>query len=545
MRSHPFSRAMALVVLASLGLVACGGGDDEASDDPGNQDGPEETTSSLVPQAGGSLSWGVSIESIGWQPAASLWDPSGYVVASSFFDRLTAYDADGNIRPYLAEAIEPNEDFTEWTITLRDGVNFHDGTALDAAALQVHFENMMASLIWGPSLASVESLEVVDDLHLLVHMNQPFSTFPHLLSAQVGFVAAPSQYEDPEGARNPVGTGPFEFESWDEGRELSVVRNDHYWREGFPLLQEIHFEVIPDSNARRTALQGGDLDLMETNAADDIADLEQSGEYTVFLDSEGENTEMTAFVNTGRLPFEDPIARQAIAYGIDKPAIADSVYAGRFDVADGPFREGSPWFQDVAFTEHDPDKARERAAEYEADHGEPINFTIEISTDPFELKVAQEIESQLEELGIGVEIQSVPAQQTTIDVAVGHYDMNVTNLLWGSQHPDREYFTLHSSNAAPIDEIALGITRMRNATIDEALDSARTTDDPGEQIAEWKIVQEQLAIENTFIFLVHNEVGVAAATRVHAVTDWVFPDGTPGRPQEQTILSTYQLWIDQ
>jgi peptide/nickel transport system substrate-binding protein len=548
LRSPHLSLHRPIAVLALLGLFAvlagCGDDDGESSDGTGDVD-DGQPTSSLVPQSGGTLSWGVAIESIGWQPAASLWDPSGYVVASSFFDRLTQYDANGDIRPYLAEAIEPNDDFTEWTITLREGVEFHDGTALDAEALQIHFENMMASLIWGPSLATVESVEVVDPRHLVAHMNKPFSTFPHLLSAQPGFVAAPSQYADADGARNPVGTGPFIFEEWIEGDTLTVRANPDYWREGYPLLESIQYKVIPDSGARRTALQEGDLDLMEVNAADDIADLEESGDYTVFLDSEGENTEMTAMLNSGRLPFEDPDARLAVALGLDKQAIADEVYAGRFDVADGPFRDGSPWFQGVEFPAYDPDRARELAEGYEADHGSPIEFTIEISQDPFELKVAQEIERQLEELGIGVEVSAVPAVQTTIDVAVGHFDMNVTNLLWGSQHPDREYFTLHSSNALPIDEIALGITRMRNETIDEALDAARTTDDPSDQVRSWATVQEQLAIENTFIFLVHNEVGEIVANRVHDLTNWTFPDGTPGRPQEQTIVSPYQLWIDQ
>jgi ABC-type transport system substrate-binding protein len=535
----------ALAALAIAAVVAAGcGSDDEAGSPSDGDQGSDTPTESIQPRTGGSVSWGISLESIGWQPANSLWDPSGYVVAQSFFDRLTAYDADGEIRPYLAEAIEPNEDFTEWTITLREGVTFHDDTPLDAAALKIHFEKMMASLIWGPSLASLETLTVEDDRTLVIGMNAPFSTFPHLLSAQPGFVAAPSQYEDPDGARNPVGTGPFEFEEWVEGDHLTVHANPDYWRDGYPYLEQITYRVIPDSGERRVALENGDLDLMETNAADDIADLEESGEYTVYLDSEGENTEMTAMLNTGRLPFQDPVAREAIALGLNKQAIADTVYAGRFDVAGGPFREASPWYQDVAFPGYDPDAAAALAAEYEATHGEPISFVIEISLDPFELKVAQEIERQMEEIGMEVEVASVPAQQTTIDVALGAYDMNVTNLLWGSQHPDREYFTLHSSNALPVGEIALGITRMQNDAIDEALDESRTSDDLGAQIEQWKIVQEQLAAENTFIFLVHNEVGEIAASRVHDVTTWTFPDGTPGRPQEQTILSPYQLWIE-
>ncbi len=535
-------RTLATITLvASLVAAACGSSEDTDSSESSGADAT--TTTSLVPQAGGSLAFGISLESIGWQPAASLWDPPGYVVASSFFDRLTAYGADGEIHPYLAEAIESDDDFTTWTITLREGVEFHDGTPLDAEALSVHFDQMRASLIWGPSLGFVQETEVIDDRTLEVTMTRPFSTFPHVLSAQPGFVAAPSQYEDPDGARQPVGTGPFVFEEWDQDSHLTVRRNDNYWRDDLPLLDEITFRVIPDPTERRRLLETGDLDIMEATAADDIADLEANADYQVFLDSEGENSEMSAILNTGRPPFQDPTARDAVALGIDKQAIADTVYGGRFRVANGPFREGSPWNQGVAFATHDPDRARELAADYEAEHGEPISFVLEISTDPKELQVAQEIDRQLGEVGITVEVSSVPAQQTTIDVAVGNYDMNVSNLLWGSQHPDREYFILHSDNAAPLGEIALNITRTKNPTIDAALDATRRTDDPAEQVAAWKTVQEQLAAENNFVFLVHNEVGEIARSNVRDITTWTFPDGTTGRPQELTILSLAQIWV--
>src|SRR5690606_10957232 len=102
-------------------------------------------------------------------------------------------------------------------------------------------------------------------------------------------------------------------------------------------------------------------------------------------------------------------------------------------------------------------------------------------------------------VGIEVGISAVPAQQTTIDVAVGNYDMNITNLLWGSQHPDREYFTLHSDNVAPVDEIALAITRMENPVLDEALEKTRETSELDDQIGYWRTVQEQLAADSNFL----------------------------------------------
>jgi peptide/nickel transport system substrate-binding protein len=250
-------------------------------------------------------------------------------------------------------------------------------------------------------------------------------------------------------------------------------------------------------------------------------------------------------LNAARLPFEDPVAREAVAYAIDRDAIAEEIYGGHFAPANGPFREGSPWYQEIEYPGYDPERAKELADEYAAEHGQPIAFTIEISTDPFELKVAQAIEQSAEELGMDVEVQSVPAQQTTIDVAVGAFDMNVSNLLWGSQHPDRESFVLHSDNAAPLDEIALGITRMQDPEIDAAIEAGRTTDDLTEQIGFWRTIQERLVAQNTFLFLVHNEVGEVASNRVMNIHDWTFPDGTPGRSQEQTIVSLYQVWLEQ
>jgi ABC-type transport system substrate-binding protein len=127
----------------------------------------------------------------------------------------------------------------------------------------------------------------------------------------------------------------------------------------------------------------------------------------------------------------------------------------------------------------------------------------------------------------------------------GNYDINNTTLLWGSQHPDREYMVIHSSNAKPEGEYAINITRLVNGDLDAALDEARTTEDAAVQREQWGEVQEALAEENNFVFLVHVDIGEAATREVQDVQKWTFPDGTPGRPQEQTLLSLYQIWLTQ
>src|SRR5262245_43002271 len=110
--------AAALVVVLALLAGGCGSGDGDASTAAAEE--------SSEPQPGGTLAFGLTGDSLGWLPANQIWAQSGYIVANAVFDRLSAYDADNNVQPYLAESMEPNADFTEWTITLRDGVMFHN-----------------------------------------------------------------------------------------------------------------------------------------------------------------------------------------------------------------------------------------------------------------------------------------------------------------------------------------------------------------------------------------------------------------------------------
>jgi peptide/nickel transport system substrate-binding protein len=304
--------------------------------------------------------------------------------------------------------------------------------------------------------------------------------------------------------------------------------------------------VQADSSTRANALRAGDVDMLEATNADLFEEFDGDDDYRIYQDEAGETTEAIASLNAGRLPFEDIKARQAIAYAIDRDAVSSQLYLDRFPPAnDGPFKESSPWNQGVEFPTYDPERAQELAAEYQEEHGEPIKFSVQIQADPNLAKIAQFLQAQLAALDIEMEIETLDATTGIVNAATGNYDMGIATILWGSQNPDREYFVLHSSNAAPMGEVGTNITRTRSDELDAALDAARATSDMDEQIAAWKDAQEVLAEYNSSIFLVHLDVGEVASTRVQAVQDWTFPDGTPGRPQEQTVLSLYQIWLQQ
>ena len=205
-----------------------------------------------------SLTFGLNAETDGWDPTSNRWSSSGYIVGFSIFDPLAVFGADLKAHPYLAKSFESNADFTEWVIGVRDGVTFHDGTPVDADAILASLKKQQESLLTGATMDFVDTFEAAPDgQSIIVKMNKPWSTFPETLTGQAGVIAAPSMLADPEGNKNPVGSGPFTFESWEQGSNLKVAKNADYWREGYPYLDDIEFRVVSDISARGTALELG------------------------------------------------------------------------------------------------------------------------------------------------------------------------------------------------------------------------------------------------------------------------------------------------
>ena len=136
-------------------------------------------------------------------------------MAGAVFDYLAAYDTDGVSKPFLAQSIDPNSDFTVWTIKTRPGVTFQNGEPCDAAAIKKNLDAQRQSILTGPVFQTVSAIETPDDSTVVVTMKQPWSTFTDTMATQVGAMAAPAMLDAPDGGiANPIGTGPFSFVKW-------------------------------------------------------------------------------------------------------------------------------------------------------------------------------------------------------------------------------------------------------------------------------------------------------------------------------------------
>ncbi len=534
------SWVIVLAAVSALALVASACQSSEPTESgtgspPGTFSTSDVNEDAGPPQSGGALAFGLAAETDGWSPSDSRWGGSGYIVGFSIFDPLAAYGDDGEVHPYLASSLEHNADFTEWTIGVRPGVTFHDGTPVDAAAIVATLTTNKESPLTGSVFSFADSFVASDDgTEIVVAMNKPWSTFPEVLTAQTGAIAAPSMFTDPDAKANPVGSGPFEFQSWQQNNELKVTKNPDYWRTGLPYLDAITFKVVSDNTARGASFDSGSIEIFETGDASQIIDYTdraaQDDTIQIFTNPNAEGAKIFLALNMAQAPFDDLLARQAVAYGIDTHALSEQAFSGIFPPVDGVFSENSPnYAPDHGYPQFDPDKARALAQEYETKYGKPLSFTGTVLPTPESQQIGQVIQQQLREVGIDMAVQSKESATIIADTVLGNYE-STGFILFGSPSLDREY-VFFAGPAKPIGSLSLNFTRIpddQNAAVREAMDKARTTDDPALKKEQYAIVQQEMSKNLNMVFLVQMTSALVFTDQVHGVLRWNLPNETGG-----------------
>ncbi|MBK9180060.1 MAG: hypothetical protein IPM45_10940 [Acidimicrobiales bacterium] len=534
MPARRITRPRMVCTLAAIALVAalaagCTGGNDD--------EGPAAdvtTTTVGEPQAGGTLVVGLEAETDGFDPTQNRWAISGLAVAKTIFEPLVAVAADGSIQPYLLESIEPNDDATVWTLRVRPGITFHDGTPLDAAVVKANLDLSMASitttgaLIFGP----VESVEAIDPMTVEIRMSESWYPFPASLLGQFGYMASPAQLADRDGGpRAPVGTGPFVFESWQRDSQLTVVRNADYWRESLPYLDEITFRPLPDEGTRYNAVTTGAVDVVVTGNGAAMEDLGDDPDYTV-AEYRG-NEAINVIFNTAAPPFDDVRVRRALALATDREAVNAVSGGGVRADADGPIAPTSEWYAPTGYPAFDPDEARRLVAEYEAETGTDLAFTLNMPAAPQTLQFAQLLQAEWKDVGADAEI--VPVDQQTLISAVVAKDFQASG--WRSFEfldPDSLYPYWRSGG--------VNFTQLVDPEVDAALDAGRSSPDRATRQEAYAAFGRRLGELVPAVWIGHNVWGVIAASNVHDITEWTLPDGEPGMPLFAGNFELAQIW---
>lgn len=358
---------------------------------------------------GGTLRYALAGEPPSLDPMYGLnrW---GTQVWDSVYEQLFIADVDGTLHPRLGESFEMSDDGLTLTVTVPDDVMFHNGEVFDASAVVAHFQRAQVSLDSHciRSVALIASIEAVDSKTVVFEFSTPHPEFPALtLAGFCGFIPAPGAAENEEELlRHPVGTGPFQFVEWNDGRNIVVERFEDYRRDGLPYLDGIEYSFIPDTQTQIQSIRAGDIDVVvlggyEPGVADSTADIN--------MESVPVAGHLAIRINNERAPFDSAELRCAAAYATDLEVLSQVAYEGLLPPApNGPLPVGSPLTGELEWPSFDPERAREIIAE-----SGPIE-PIQLASPPYEQTGAQLVQQMWESVGFVVEIRILdPTEMAT------------------------------------------------------------------------------------------------------------------------------------
>jgi peptide/nickel transport system substrate-binding protein len=476
------------------------------------------------PKHGGSATFGLEAETTGGfcLPFATIAS-SGNQVVNAIYDTLVVLNTKGEYVPYLAESVTANADSTQWTITLRPDVQFHDGTPFDAAALKLNLDTDRGlNSSYPPGLGTfalqdIATVDVTGPRSVVVTTKVPWIAFPAYLTLPM---AAPAQLADPGTcATNMIGTGPFELDEWRPNESLTVKRNPDYWRKGFPYLDEIVFRPITDDQARLNGLTSGDLALMTTSISKTIADLKDeaaNGDINLVVSDKGAEVAYL-LLNTSRAPFDDLTARRAVAAAADPREINEIRNQGLNAIATGPFPPDHPAYVANKNPRHDLKLAKRLARVYEAEHGQPISFEYLANPDPEQVAIATLIKEQQAKAGIDVSIRLADQSAVIQEILGGRFE-SVGSRGFPGGDPDTQYFWWHSGSP-------LNFGRFSDPEIDRLLDEARSEPDQATRVELYQDLNRRFAEQVYDLWSWYSLWAVASQTDVKGVAGPPLPDG--------------------
>lgn len=382
--------------LALLGLVAAAVGACSVGGEDGSA-APADTLRIVVPEEPETL-----------EPCMNAFTATGRIGRQNLTEGLTYRNpTSGEITPLLATEYAQTDPLT-WRFTLRDGVTFHDGSALDA-------EDVVATMkrVFNPELAcgvtseyfgdnTVEST-AVDTSTVEFRTGTPDPILPLRLSF-VGIV--PSDTDANARVREPVGTGPYQFGSWEPGLRLTLDRYGDYWGEE-PDFAKANYEWRSEATTRASMVQNGEADI-----ATQLTALQVNDEYAVTF-----NTNETPYLRLDptQPPMNDIRVREAINLAIDREALLETIFGGVGELASQLVPEGVVGHNpQIPVWPYDMERAQALIAEAKA-AGVPVETPIRLigrnGIYPRSSEAMEVVQAQLEAAGLNVDIEMLEVNE--------------------------------------------------------------------------------------------------------------------------------------
>jgi peptide/nickel transport system substrate-binding protein len=516
-------RLAATLAAILIVVAACGGA--PATSAPSGAAGDAGT-----PKQGGKITAAIEGEPTSLDPAFDYDFVSGLATSSITEPLLIFCKDDTSLCPNLAESWTASDDGLTYTLKIRQGVKFHDGTPMTiddvVYSLNRIRDTKLGSYV-GWMLTSVSDVKATDDSTLVITLSQPDALFEYALASTAAHVVSKAfvekngdKYGKPE--VGSIGTGPFKFAEWKTGDYQRLVRNDDYWNKanGGPYLDEITIKILPEPTTRVAGLQTGEIDYVISNVPSDQYATVQGIENVKLQFVPSYYGEWLTF-NTQEPPFDNVKVRQAMNYAFDKKAVRQ-LYYGK-DALDTKATLVNPtlWtFEKDAWQKawdelpaYDVDLEKAKALLAESGVADQLNGkTIAYyESTPSVKGAAEAFIDAMGKIGVTIEARKVTYQEAVALQFGEHNDYDIIVGSWGSDFPDP------SGNLRPnfaSENIVAGganSTAYKNPTVDTLLADQNKipNDKPGRA---QKLIEAQKLIAEDSAVIVYAYPGWPLAT---------------------------------
>ncbi|PKP63345.1 MAG: ABC transporter substrate-binding protein [Alphaproteobacteria bacterium HGW-Alphaproteobacteria-8] len=464
---------------------------------------------------------------IGLQDDADILDPDqsrtfvGRIVYTALCDKLVDITPGLEIVPQLATSWTWSEDGKTLTMTLREGVTFHDGAPFDAEAAKANIERSktLPESRRKSELASVESVEVTGPLEVALRLSAPDATLMAQLADRAGMMVSPTAAGvGADFGLAPVCSGPFRFVERVQQDRIVLERFADYWNADAITIDRVIYLPIPDTTVRLANLRSGDLDMIERLAATDVAQAAADPTLAVMkIDGLGYQGITINVANGDRAATpmgQDARVRQAFSLAIDRAALNQVVFDGVFTPGNQPFPPSSPWFD-----QRNPVPARDVAAAKAllAEAGiDRLAVEVQVANNPVQQNLMQVVQAMVAEAGFDVTLQAKEFATLLADQTAGAYQMSQVG--WsGRIDPD--------GNIHQFATCAGGIndSKFCDPAVDALLDAARAMPDPAARKQKYDAANEILNVQTPILYLYHQPWIWALDRKVEGFV--AYPDG--------------------
>jgi ABC-type transport system substrate-binding protein len=401
----------------------------------------------LAGASGLALAQGTLVVAQGTDPVTldphNVTDSPTATVVSHIFETLLDLTPEGEVVAGLATGWEPSEDGLSWTFTLREGVEFQDGTPFNAEAVKFNLDRFLNpdnAFTFRFLISTVSDVEVVDEYTVRLNLSAPFAPLLTNLTHNTISMMSPASVEEygEDITENPVGTGPFTLGSWQRGERITLERFDGYWGEQ-PGIEAVTFLTVPENTTRMALVESGEAhvavrvppqDVARLDALEDITVENVSGLRTIYI-----------YFNHTKEPFTDERVRRAINHAVDKDLIAEFVHGGAVRPSDAPIAPNIFGYTPVGEYEYNPELARQLLAEAGFPDGFSVTLHCPTGRYPQDIQTCEAIQPQLAEVGIEATIETLEwtSYLEFTNRAQSENTVEMAMLGWGTVTGDADY----------------------------------------------------------------------------------------------------------